>query len=199
MRQKWARVFDMKDLRKVGKVEEQDFVEWGRRAAYNAGVKFTNELQQHWESAHRAYFGSNVTKKAFIQHLAEFAEMEDSVKMASDMNALLMKCVDLNGDGVVSWKEFYYWIAPLGVSEDEGKKAFDICDLDGNGTLDRDEFATACARYYFDMEMSECANFYGPYEEDNEIVDLGNNFDNDIAGEKNDFERKSVFLCCFHN
>ena len=108
-----------------------------------------------------------------------------------------MKCVDLNGDGVVSLKELYYWIVSLGVSEDEGKKAFDICDLDGNGTLDRDEFAAACAHYYFDIKMSESTNFFGPYEEEIEIVDLGKNVDNNIGDEKHDYKRKMVvFLCC---
>ena len=146
----------------------QGRVEWGRRASHNAGVEFTNELQQHWETAHRSYFGSNVMKKAWIKHLAEFAEREDDAEISSNRNARMKKCVDLNGDGVVNWKEFYHWIAPLGVSEDEGKKAFDICDLDGSVTLDLDEFA-ACARYYYDMKMSESANFYVPYEEENEI------------------------------
>ena len=163
MKTKWARAFVLKDFRNVGMVEVEDFVEWGRRAAKNANVEYTPELQENYKMAHGAFFGTNVTVDGFLDKCAGFAQIENHVELARDTNKSLMKCVDINGDGVISWKEFYCWIEPLGISEEGAKKAFEMCDTDGNGTLDLDEFATACARYYFDKEMNESAHFYGPY------------------------------------
>mmetsp|Transcript_13162 Transcript_13162/g.18351 ORF Transcript_13162/g.18351 Transcript_13162/m.18351 type:complete len:191 (+) Transcript_13162:463-1035(+) len=165
MRRKWSRVFDLKDFRGVGKVEEQDFVEWGRRAAANVGADYTDELKQYWIDAHQAYFGSSVTKEAWIQHLGNFvvASGDDVVDISAKLNEKVMKVVDVNKDGVVSWQEFWAWMEPLGISKEEGKASFEACDLDGNGTLDFYEFGTACARYYYDRDMSEFASFYGPF------------------------------------
>merc|ERR1719223_1727715 len=72
-------------------------------------------------------------------------------------------CVDANGDGVVDWNEFWCFMEPLGVTEEEAKAAFIACDTDKDGTLDADEFATACAKYYYDREMSTFADFYGAF------------------------------------
>eukprot|EP00586_Coscinodiscus_wailesii_P015809 CAMPEP_0172503778 /NCGR_PEP_ID=MMETSP1066-20121228/172230_1 /TAXON_ID=671091 /ORGANISM="Coscinodiscus wailesii, Strain CCMP2513" /LENGTH=185 /DNA_ID=CAMNT_0013279657 /DNA_START=144 /DNA_END=701 /DNA_ORIENTATION=- len=163
MREKWARVFDMEDFRGVGKVEEQDFIEWGRRATVNAGIEYAPELKQHWVNAHKAYYGKNVTKEAWVKNFGEFAERDDAFDTIRELNKLLMLCVDTNSDGVVSWKEFYAGLSPIGVSEEGAKFAFECCDTDGNGVIDLDEWSTASAHYYFDKEMSKHANFFGPY------------------------------------
>ena len=174
MRRKWSRVFDMKDLRGVGKVEEQDFVEWGRRVAQNVGVKYTDTLKDAWKTAHQAYFGSNVTKEAWIRHLSGFVSgntFEAVLAMSVKLNKKIMEgCADANGDGVVDWNEFWCFMEPLGVTEEGAKAAFIACDTDKNGTLDADEFATACAKYYYDREMSTFADFYGPFYVKDEIV-----------------------------
>ena len=181
MRKKWSRVFDMKDFRGVGKVEEQDFVAWGRKAANNAGVEYTADLEQAWRSAHQAYFGKDVTKEAWIQHMADFVNSNPDtvVEISAEFNKKLMEVVDTNDDGVVSWKEFWCWIEPLGVTEEEGKSAFETCDINGDGSLDLKEFGTACARYYYDPDMSEFASFYGSFHDGISFAEISKDADED--------------------
>ena len=98
MRKKWSRVFDMKDFRGVGKVEEQDFVAWGRKAAKNAGVEYTADLEQAWRSAHQAYFVENVTKEAWIQYMANFVSSnpDNGVAISAELNKKIMKVATPN-------------------------------------------------------------------------------------------------------
>lgn len=165
LRARLSRIFDMKDFRKVGKVEEKDFVEWGRRSAYCAGVEYTPEIQDDWKAAHKEYFGDRITKDAWIEGIFYWRSLESSKEATIATNSLLFKCVDLNKDEKGTFKEYYAFVHPLGISEDDAKKSFDIIDSNGDGTLSVEEFSTACFHYYADLEASPYENFYGIYNE----------------------------------
>ena len=139
------------------------------RAASNAEVEFTDEMKENWKAAWAAYFGEGFeTKEDWLGKMVAFAEGgEESVQIAIPINALLFKCVDLNGDGVCSLKEYRSFIQPLGVYDfDEVTKCFDIIDTNGDGVIDDKEFASACVHYYVDNMVSPFQNFYGLWAED---------------------------------
>mmetsp|Transcript_6132 Transcript_6132/g.10145 ORF Transcript_6132/g.10145 Transcript_6132/m.10145 type:complete len:188 (+) Transcript_6132:127-690(+) len=163
-RSKVSRFFDLVDLNKDGTVEEDDFIEWGRQAAYGAGVEYTPELADYWKNCFGVYFADNAgcDKEKYLQAMIYWSNMDNPVAMAVEVNTPLMKAIDTNGDGVVSYEEFYAFLKPLG-TENSAREAFDLIDLDGSGTLDAKEFAEACARYFCDKEESPYENVFGKF------------------------------------
>ena len=171
---KLARIFDMQDRRKIGKVEARDFVAWGRKCAQFANVKFTDEMSQRWKNAWAAFYGKGYEgKRDWVKKMLEFGNMENNIVIGKAIIVSLFKCVDLDGDGVCTWTEFAAFVMPLGIDEEDAKKAFEIIDLDGKGTIDDMEFAEACAHYYFDPKRSAYENFYGVWEWDKKPPNLG--------------------------
>ena len=173
-RSKASLFFDMVDFDKDGKVEESDFIKWGRQAADHAGVEYTSELVDHWKHSYAVYFANNTghDKEKYVQAMIDWSNMDNALAMAVEINIPLMKAIDTDGDGVVSWKEFYAFVKPLGgnmVSKISAREAFDFIDLDGNGTLDSKEFAEACARYFCDAEKSPYENVFGKFRIDKNI------------------------------
>ena len=174
-RSKVSLFFDMVDFDKDGKVEESDLIEWGRQAADHAGVEYTPELVDHWKHSYAVYFANNAghDKEKYIQAMIDWSNMDNALAMAVEVNIPLMKAIDTNGDGVVSWKEYYAFVKPLLgsniVSKISAREAFDFIDLDGNGTLDGEEFAEACGRYFCDAEKSPYENIFGKFSIDQNI------------------------------
>lgn len=54
----------------------------------------------------------------------------------------LFQLVDLNGDGLISYHEYIFFMTMLSLPASRFKIAFEMFDIDGNGTLDQKEFAS---------------------------------------------------------
>jgi hypothetical protein len=161
---KLNRVFEMMDFEKKGTIFAQDFVEWGRRAAAIGGVKFTRDMEETWIKTWEAYFGDgNESKDAWIRKAFAFKNMakEKTIEMSVEINIPLFDCVDLDGNGEISYREFNAMVMPLGVSENDAKVAFDIIDTDKNGVLDKSEFAEAMSNYYLTAVPNRFQHLFG--------------------------------------
>ncbi|MFD4375939.1 EF-hand domain-containing protein [Streptomyces sp. NPDC058486] len=68
----------------------------------------------------------------------------------------IVALADSDGDGVIDEAEFAVWLKAVGVSEKEGRSAFQQIDTDGSGTLSEDELLTAVRRFHtgeLDVEL----------------------------------------------
>jgi Ca2+-binding EF-hand superfamily protein len=83
---------------------------------------------------------------------------------------VLFKCIDANQDSRVSFAEYFSFVQPLGVSEDDAKVGFAAIDTDGNGELSQQEVAVACAKYYFSPDDNDHKHFYGKFDKSNESL-----------------------------
>lgn len=180
---KLARIFDMMDLRQHGKVGERDFLIWGRRAAGFAGVKFTDLMGKRWKNAWSVYIGPGFeTKKSWIKKMISYRNTDGSMEIFKGINQSILKCVDIDGDGICSLMEFTAFVQPLGISDQEAKTSFEIIDKDGNGILDQMEFAEALSRYYLDRERSVFENVFGVWENrDTSNEDHLEDYDDDMG------------------
>jgi len=186
---KLTRIFDMMDLQEHGRVGERDFLTWGRRAAGSAGVKFTDLMGKRWKNAWTAYIGPGFeTKKAWIKKMINYRNTDGSMEIFKGINQSILKCVDIDGDGICSLSEFTAFVEPLGVSAQDAKMSFEIIDKDGNGILDQMEFAEALSRYYLDRERSVFENVFGVWKNrdtshEDDLEDYDDDMDHDDIGE----------------
>lgn len=80
-------MFDMKDLRGIGTVEKED-------------NDLTKEQEAARKVAHQAYFGPNVTKEAWLEHLTNVCNTvptEHVVAISVERNKKLTDPVDSKG------------------------------------------------------------------------------------------------------
>lgn len=166
-KKKLQRVYKMKDFNGDGKISIEDFVLWGEKACEQSGQEYTDARKDAWKSAYQVFFAndSGSSFDGWVKATEAFADIEDHVNIAASYNLKLFDCIDTNGDGEISWKEFLAFIKPLGVTEEGAKVAFEMIDENGDGILSKDELSVACARYYFDKETTKYSQFYGPWAE----------------------------------
>jgi Ca2+-binding EF-hand superfamily protein len=165
---KLGRIFDMMDMDKDGQIEKKDMIEWGRQVCARSGIEYTSEKQKGWEEAWDLYFGNGIGtngKDHYISALVEFSKMENALELSATANLKLFDCVDVNGDGVISWSEFKNYVGPVGiVDEEDAKFAFEMIDANGDGVLSKEEVCLACPKYYFDAEPTIFQHFYGKFD-----------------------------------
>ncbi|MEU3609769.1 EF-hand domain-containing protein [Streptomyces sp. NPDC035033] len=68
----------------------------------------------------------------------------------------IVALADKDNDGVIDEAEFATWLKAIGVSEKEGRAAFQQIDTDGSGTLSEDELLAAVRKFHtgdLDVEL----------------------------------------------
>lgn len=105
------------------------------------------------------------TKKALVSVWKVYTKMPGYEKINNSGNGRFLQLFDINGDGIVSFNE-YFSIAcqPYGVSEEDAKKCFSALDTNKDGVLSVKELSTAMTHYFGDLEVNEYASFYGPID-----------------------------------
>ena len=70
--------------------------------------------------------------------------------------------VDLNGDGVISPKEFRQYFKCMGFNESHAKASFDGIDTNHDGLISKGEFLEAAVEFFFGFDpTSGAALFFG--------------------------------------
>lgn len=100
-----------------------------------------NPMQHEEESAHES-----LLKFANYSKLKKVALMVIAHKSTSEEIGILRKVFqkyDTKKDGVLSYEEFKAGFEAAGLAEDDCRKIFDACDLDGSGKIRYTEFLAA--------------------------------------------------------
>ena len=171
-RYKLERYFDLLDFDNNGKVESEDLVLWGEKAAENfaeIGNPLTNENKAKFLKSMKTIFNAltlhgyaGKSKKRFVGFFVFSSRLPFFRSVFARHVKPIFEAVDVNGDGNLSWEEFYLlMLKPVGMSEEDAKLAFKIIDTNGDGTLSFDEFATAIISYFADTEVNKYSFSYG--------------------------------------
>jgi Ca2+-binding EF-hand superfamily protein len=171
--EKW---FDLMDTDSNGKFEVEDTIRWANRSLDNfglAGGKVTQETRDkllkecvafHKKVTVWGMFGNG--KESLVKVWKAYTNMPGYETINNSGNIQFLQAFDLNGDGVVDWKEYYYLFSePYGVSEEDAKKSFEAIDTNHDGVLSFEELSIAMTRYFGDLEVNEYALFYGPIDD----------------------------------
>lgn len=169
---KLERFFYLLDVDNNQRVEEADIVLWVDKAAgylEEDGVSVSEEQKNLlFKQIKRIFnvltaFGlAGKSNKSFANYLMNASKLPFFKSFLNNFVKAVLEALDFNGDGKVSWKEFYnIMMKPVGLTEEDAKLAFSIIDLDGNGELSIDELTSAVVGYYSDKEVTEYAFAFG--------------------------------------
>ena len=84
-------------------------------------------------------------------------------KANTDILSEIFACLDANGDGFISLKEWRVHNSAMGISPEHAKNSFHAMDADGDGKVKRKEFVEYHLEYYNSTENKlNSAILYGP-------------------------------------
>ncbi|XP_053394762.1 neurocalcin-delta B-like [Mercenaria mercenaria] len=140
-------------------------------------VDFTTEEIEEWFREYQLSLDKGMSKLT----VKEFKEVYNSVFTgdASSFVEQLFRCFDTNGDGFVDFKEFIVGLC-VSASDDLDKKlkwAFKMYDIDGNGTISKEEMTSIFKAIY---NMTNTGELSHAEEMCNKVFDT---FDLDYDGE----------------
>ncbi|NEP08623.1 MAG: EF-hand domain-containing protein [Okeania sp. SIO2G4] len=87
------------------------------------------------------------------------------IEKNQEVNKLMFDCLDIDGSGTISFKEYEILLKALGETNEESiKRGFENMDLNKNGSRSRDEYAKIRSGY-FSSDDPEYASrlFYGSF------------------------------------
>ena len=171
-RYKLERYFELLDFDNNGKVDSEDLVLWGEKAAENfaeIGKPLTDENKAKLLKSNRKIFNAlsfrgygGESSKRCVKVFIFSSRLPFFRSIFARYVKPIFEAVDVNGDGKLSWEEFYLlMLKPVGMPEEDAKLAFKIIDTNGDGTLSFDEFATAIISYFADTEVNKYSFSYG--------------------------------------
>jgi len=104
-------------------------------------------------------------RERFINHGVRIAGLPGMKTVFRFVLKRWFKAIDVDGDGVISWQEWYFMVLKPGGIEDEeeAKACFTIVDANKNGTLSFDEVANATIEYFTETEVTKCAYLFGRF------------------------------------
>jgi|ERR1712008_245115 len=83
-------------------------------------------------------------------------------ELSVEINKTLCKSF-ADQDGKIGYNEYFAFVSPLGVSEEDAKATFKLLDTKGTGSLSIEEFADAVVHYYFDANESKYMHLFGEF------------------------------------
>jgi len=162
---KFRHAFQMQDITRDGKINLDDYITWGKRAAKAADVKWSRDLKKRWTKCYeQLYPDGEENFECWMEKLTKQMRMKGHQQSWSEFLNLwksIFPTIDANKDGVVNWKEYSAFVGGLGVSHEQAAETFKMFDTDDNGVLSKDEFCIAYNHYFFDPEPSIYMHFYG--------------------------------------
>ena len=174
-KRKLALGFYMFDTSKDGIVELADFEHHAQKLAELRGIqpgstdyeKILSASLAKWETFWKPADTDGDNKITLDEYLKS-ADILIAANTGEKTNFTVDKgtfdCVDIDGNGEITLKEYTIYLKSLGRSEEDAKIAFSKIDTNGDGKLSRDEFGIALYEYHASNDPQAPANwFFGSY------------------------------------
>jgi len=154
----------MQDFRRCGTVVCEDLLNWGQKVATNCNVEFTHERQGEWIQMHAIFFKGKAMKlDEWCRYVALFVQ-DNPTFFEMSVGIIKLLCNTFTSlDGNIGYNEYFAFLSPLGVPEEDAKAAFKLLDTSGGGFLSTEEFSVAVVHYYFDAEESKYMHIFGEF------------------------------------
>jgi len=164
-RQKLERIFKKQDFRQSGTVVCEDLLNWGQKVAMNNKIEFSDERKGEWIQMHTIFFKGKAMKfDEWSEYVALFMQNNPTYfEMSLEINKNLCKSL-ANHDGKIGFDEYFAFVSPVDVSEEDAKEAFKLLDTEGVGSMSIEEFADCIVHYYFDEGENKYMNFFGQFK-----------------------------------
>ncbi len=174
VQRKVAMAFYKYDQSKNGLLEKEDVLLVGKRIAESFGFKEGDgKYQEILESYGKVwdYYLAGIDtdgdgKVSLMEFLEARSKMEPSqIAKNQEVNKMMFDCLDVDGSGTISAKEYGVYLKALGETNEEIiKLAFDSIDINKNGSLSRDEYAKIRSDYFTSEDIEDSSKwFYGTF------------------------------------
>ncbi len=110
---------------------------------------------------------TTIGEEEFISNAAKgVSVVESAIESGRRKNEVFFDLVDTNHSGEISYEEYRKYLAIYSGGDDpeRAKKAFESLDVDGDGSITRNEFIEGHVRYWFTLPSDQADNPlpYGP-------------------------------------
>jgi Ca2+-binding EF-hand superfamily protein len=168
--QKFSLVFDWFDLNRDGRLTQDDLQDTAGvfarvaseddhdtiTAIHNAFDAWWQLLLEHGDTSG----DGRISREEFISvmqvNVTAPEHFEAAVMVIADA---VMKALDTNNDGVLSFDEYVRLYEALGVSPEYSGEAFRRLDLDGSGAISHVEFRQAISDFYLSADPDAPGNY----------------------------------------
>ena len=157
VQRKLALSFYKYDQSKNGLLEKEDLQLIGKKIAESFGLKEGDRKYQEiletyskaWDQYLVAADQDGDGKVSLVDFLELREKMDPSqIEKNQEFNKLMFDCLDVDGNGTISFKEYEVFLKALGETNPENiKRGFDCIDLNKDGSLSRDEYAKIRSDY----------------------------------------------------
>ena len=171
---KAALAFYRWDRNKDGVVRADDIVQWGQDVAAHLNfaqgspeyTQITDAYHRVWEFWFKPFDTDQddaLTLDDFLDQLVAFQDPQAAAQSVRG-NHELFDLLDRDADGRIGPAEYAAFVRPAGVADQEVRTAFSQLDRDGDGFIERDEFAKDLVAYFQSDDPTERGNwFFGAY------------------------------------
>lgn len=174
IQRKIALAFYKYDQSKNGLLEKEDLQLVGQKIAESFGLKESDRKYQQiietyskaWDNYLAAADQDGDGKVSLIEFFEARDKMDASqIAKNKEVNKLMFDCLDVDGNGTISFKEYEVLLKALGETNEEIiKRGFDNMDINKDGTISRDEYATLRSGYFASEDEEDPSKwFYGTF------------------------------------
>lgn len=174
VQRKLALAFYKYDQSKNGLLEKEDVLLIANRIAESFGFKegepkyqeMMDIYSQVWEHYLTAADTDGDGKVSLTEFLEVRSKMDPSqISKNQEVNKLMFDCLDVDGSGTISAKEYEVYLRALGETNEENiKRAFESIDIDKNGSISRDEYGKVRSDYFTSEDPEDPSKwFYGTF------------------------------------
>ncbi|NES06680.1 MAG: hypothetical protein F6K22_29995 [Okeania sp. SIO2F4] len=174
VQRKVAMAFYKYDQSKNGLLEKEDLLLIGKKVAASFGFKESDskyqEILEKYTLAWDRYLSAADTdgdgKVSLVEFLEARANMDSSqIEKNLEYNKYMFDCLDVDGSGTISFKEYQISLKALGETNEENIKfAFDSIDTNKDGTISRDEYAKVRSNYFNSEDIEDPSKWcYGAF------------------------------------
>ncbi|NEP41959.1 MAG: hypothetical protein F6K35_23085 [Okeania sp. SIO2H7] len=157
VQRKLALAFYKYDQSKNGLLEKEDLQLIGKKIAESFGFKegdrkyqeIIEAYSQAWDRYLSAADKDGDGKVSLVEFLEARSKMDPSqIEKNQEFNKYMFDCLDVDGNGTISFKEYEVFLKALGETNEESiKRAFETIDINKDGSISRDEYAKIRSDY----------------------------------------------------
>lgn len=174
VQRKLALAFYKYDQSKNGLLEKEDVQLIAKRIAESFGFKEGDGKYQEildayakvWDHYLAAADTDGDGKVSLVDFFEVRAKMDPSqIAKNQEVNKMMFDCLDVDGNGTISFQEYEVYLKALGETNSENiKRAFECMDLNKDGSISRDEYAKIRSDYFTSEDPEDPSKwFYGTF------------------------------------
>ena len=142
--------FDALDVNKNGYIDNTDFRAFAKNLSKIHKVGPEKE-EEYYQKITQVYYnqghGETINKQQFVENMRKLVARPDARKILEDYSDVHRDILDINKDGVISFKEYEALLVASNLGKEVARKFFTAMDTDGDGVISIEELSKCVLDY----------------------------------------------------